>query len=255
MALAWQQDLEPGLPSAATFLGQGALILQGVIPAARVEAMRAAFLERYRPYLEDRGHADALRVGDRRFMVTIDLESPFAAPEVFAPPAVHPLMLSLLSPSCVIGSFGGVVSLPGAADQHLHRDFAEELFPGTPLEPMLPPYAVTMVVPLIDVDETTGTTAVWPGSHRQRRAQEDYPPEAGHWARMSAGDVMLMDYRLVHAGTANRSDAPRPILYVVYCRPWFRDHVNYRIQQRLKIPESSWPLIPEAYRAMLSHAG
>lgn len=250
--------LEPAVASASTFLGQGALLLRGVIPTARVAAMHSAFLERHRSYLVDLAHEDALKVGDRRFMVTVDLEPPFADAEVFAPAAVHPLMLALLallSPSCVMGSFGGVVSLPSAADQHLHRDFSEELFPWTPLEPMLPPYAVTMVVPLIDVDETTGTTAVWAGSHRQRLRQEDYPPDEARWARMSVGDVLLMDYRLVHAGTANHSLAPRPILYVVYCRPWFRDHINYGIQQRLRVPHTSWPLIPERYRALLLHAG
>lgn len=246
------RDLKPAAATAATFLAQGAMLLPSVIPRSCIEAMREAFLDRYRRYLEDRPHADALRVGDRRFMVTIDIEPPFADSDVLAPAGVLPLVRALLSDDCIIGSFGGVISLAGAADQHLHRDFAEQLFPGTPLEPMLPPYAITMVVPLIDVDERTGTTAVWPGSHRHRRNQADYPTDDACWPRMSMGDVLLMDYRLVHAGTANRSARPRPILYVVYCRPWFRDSVNFRIQQRLKISEQGWGSIPERYRGLLA---
>ncbi len=252
--LACRHMLETAPASAERFRAEGALLLRGVIPRDCVESMRAAFLERYRDYLEVGARADALCVGERRFMVTVDFEPPFIDDRVYAPVTVLGLLQQLLSPDCIVGSFGGVVSLPGAADQHLHRDFAEQLFPGTPLEPLFPPYAVTLVVPLIDVDEVTGTTAVWPGSHRQRRAQDEYPPDEGRWPRMSQGDVLMMDYRLVHAGTANRSTLPRPILYIVYCRPWFRDHVNYRIQPRLRIPASSWPLIPDAHRPLFAHA-
>jgi len=230
---------------AREFREEGAISLKAVIAPSTVEVLREAFMSRCSAYLSDGPHPDALKVGDRRFMITPTFEPPFSDPAVFASGEAIPLLRELLGKDCILGSFGAVVSLAGAAAQHRHRDFSEQLFPGTPLEPMVPPYAITLIVPLIDVDETTGTTLLWPGSHRQRRPQDEYPLEGAVWPRLSAGDGLLIDYRLVHAGSANHSQAPRPILYLTYCRPWFRDHVNYQLQPRLRLSASGLPELPE----------
>ena len=42
-----------------------------------------------------------------------------------------------------------------------------------------------------------------------------------------AGSAILFDYRTFHQGGANRSDRPRPILYFVYARSWYRDVHNW----------------------------
>jgi len=141
-----------------------------------------------------------------------------------------------------------VTALPGAEDQPIHLDHPP-LFEAAPhLTNSIPPYAVTMVVPLVDIDEQTGTTAIWEGSHKKsddqnsedrfrllsRLMQEpDYSMAARPLPRQ--GDVYLMDYRVIHGGLANRSQIDRPILYVVYSRPWFRDGFNFGTEST-----SSW---------------
>ena len=45
---------------------------------------------------------------------------------------------------------------------------------------LLPAYALTVVVPLIDMDECHGTTAVWPGSHRWTSVNDGITPETPH---------------------------------------------------------------------------
>ena len=52
---------------------------------------------------------------------------------------------------------------------------------------------------------------------------------AGAHVRLEAdaGSAILFDYRTFHAGGANRSDRPRPILYFVYARSWYRDVHNW----------------------------
>ncbi|MGQ0799783.1 MAG: phytanoyl-CoA dioxygenase family protein [Pseudomarimonas sp.] len=239
----------------ADFLRLGTLVLPSLVASETVEQLRASFFATYARYLAEQAHPDALRVGDRRYMITTDLVGPFADPAAFAPPVVLDLMRSLLTTECVIGSVGVVLSLPGAAAQHVHRDFAIELFPGSGLDPILPPYAITLVVPLVDVDPVIGTTLVWPGSHRQRRAQNDYAIDEAVWPRLKAGDGLLMDYRLVHGGSANHSSLPRPILYIVYCRPWFRDHVNYRIQPRLRLDPDALASMQAEHRALFADSG
>jgi ectoine hydroxylase-related dioxygenase (phytanoyl-CoA dioxygenase family) len=44
---------------------------------------------------------------------------------------------------------------------------------------------------------------------------------------LAAGDAILFDYRLWHAGGANRTEERRPILYHIYARPWFDDTFNF----------------------------
>lgn len=40
---------------------------------------------------------------------------------------------------------------------------------------------------------------------------------------LPASSVMAFDYRLVHRAGENRSAMARPVFYVTYARPWFRD--------------------------------
>ena len=42
-----------------------------------------------------------------------------------------------------------------------------------------------------------------------------------------AGSAILFDYRILHRGLRNDTDAPRPMLYYTYGRQWFRDSTNY----------------------------
>ena len=42
-----------------------------------------------------------------------------------------------------------------------------------------------------------------------------------------AGTAILMDYRTVHRGTANKSNKMRPMAMMIYGRRWWQDSVNY----------------------------
>lgn len=64
------------------------------------------------------------------------------------------------------------------------------------------------------------------------------------------GSCLLMDYRLTHQGLANRSNQVRPVLSMVYNRPWFRDAVNYKKQPPLAISTEEFSRIPESYRGL-----
>jgi ectoine hydroxylase-related dioxygenase (phytanoyl-CoA dioxygenase family) len=117
-------------------------------------------------------------------------------------------------------------------------------------------------VPLVDLDESTGTTALWEGSHRYKSQSEEQRWSAEEllrlegaampWPRM--GDCYFMDFRLRHAGTPNLSSLPRPILYLVYSRGWFQDRKNFDIQTPLLISWEEYDRIPEEYRQLFINA-
>src|SRR5262245_35112462 len=80
--------------TARRFGMDGALILENVLDAALIARAKQAFGKQYARYLDGNTHRDALMVGDRRLMITIDLEPPFANPRLFA----NPLILSVMAP-------------------------------------------------------------------------------------------------------------------------------------------------------------
>jgi ectoine hydroxylase-related dioxygenase (phytanoyl-CoA dioxygenase family) len=235
--------------AADAFRAAGCLVVHDVLDVDLVESLRHAFLARNRRYLSERNHHDALKVGGRRYMVTVRLRPPFSDPRVYANPLVMRIVAQLLG-DVRLFAFGGVVALPGAPEQHLHAD-NEGLFDDPKLDSRLPPYAVSALIPLIDVDgAVTGTTQVWPGTHLtaglplgERGFVDPVLPR---------GSVLLMDYRLVHRGTPNPSATVRPILYNVYARPWFRDPTNYRQQAPLLIGPVQRSRVPGAHRALFS---
>jgi hypothetical protein len=251
------QELSDGVlsPERLQFAGtqlqrDGCLLLEGIFPVDAIEIWRKAFLDRYQSYLEDKKHGDALKVGDRRFMITIRLEPPFDDPNLYGNSILLQVLRKALSNECVLGSFGCVASLPGAEDQHVHRD-SPALFGEGLIESMLPSYATTAILPLIDMNEKTGVTRVWSRSHRMRDPEQQLP-----WTDPQAaiGSALLMDYRLMHQGTRNRSDQVRPIIYLVYNRPWYRDPVNFACQPPLSISRASYERLPQSTRTLFAGA-
>lgn len=244
------------------FRVNGCLFLKNSIDPDLVQGMQTDFLARYAGIDRDEVEASCLKVGVGRYMFTVRLQKPYMNPEIYAAPGIIPVVKELLGDDCIIQSIGVVCAYPGAEMQHVHRD-NPPLFPEAGgLNAFFPPYALHVVVPLVDLDEATGTTALWEGSHRVKSAREErkFSREALErlegaylpWPKI--GDSYFMDFRLRHAGTANRSDQPRPILYLVYSRRWYQDRKNYEKQSRLLISRAEYEQIPAEHRHLFDNA-
>ncbi len=223
------------------FKTYGVLQLDNVFPIAMIQRLQDAFFARYTEYFRKHDHPDALRLGDQRYMLTVDLEQPFDNPELYASPLVLPIFRELLGDDCVIGAFTAVISLPGAENQSLHKD-TRALFPATPWQHALPNFCVQMIVPLVPLDTVVGTTRVYKGSHTMPLQQAKALPSQDPIVPL--GSCLLTDYRLGHRGLGNRSDQVRPILTIIFNRPWFRDHINYIQQPPLRIGDEQYQTIP-----------
>jgi hypothetical protein len=229
---------------------EGTLILEDIVDPALILEARETFVQRYARYLDGRKHDDALEVGDRRQMITLDLEPPFDQRELLANSWLCSVLSVAFEGDFVLGAYGVVCSLPAAPRQHVHQD-GGDLFPQAALNRLLPMAAATVAIPLLEMNEVHGTTAVWPGSHRdETRASA----EIGDEPLVREGSCMLWDYRLRHGGTPNRSAVPRPLLYMTYCRPWFMDHKNYRQQVAVRAPKRFLTGLPEDLRRVLARA-
>jgi ectoine hydroxylase-related dioxygenase (phytanoyl-CoA dioxygenase family) len=199
----------------SSFRINGALIIENIVDAAIIAEARRAFDERYSYYLNHPDPESMLMVGARRLQITIKLEPPFDKPPLFANPYLLPVIGAELGDGFVLGSFGIVCSLPSAPAQNRHHDGGVLFRSG--IDYVLPATAITVGIPLLEMNEVHGTTALWLGSHRDRgRLQGERIEPVVH-----EGSCMLWDFRLWHCGTPNRSTLPRPLLFLTYCRPWF----------------------------------
>ncbi|MDA0787608.1 MAG: phytanoyl-CoA dioxygenase family protein [Proteobacteria bacterium] len=233
------------------FADAGVMIFDDVWPVSQIADLHAAYSATYMYYHQDREFADALAVGDKRKMITIAIEGRFNDPDIFANPTMFPIIRKLLGDDVILGSFVSVTSLPGSLDQKPHLDMPL-LFEAEGMSPELPSHSLTLVIPLVDMNATNGTTAFFPGSHK---VVADEPPDRAPVAPdVLVGSALLFDARVWHGGTPNRSTAPRPVLYSTYQRSWFRDTVNFLSQSPLVMDATEWAKIPEQHRFLFDWA-
>ena len=260
-----QLDESSAEDAAQLFRVHGTLMLRNALNRDLVSSMRRSFLEECASRDPEVITKESLLVGDKRLMITVPISGPFNDPRVYASPLFLPIVKQVLGDDCVLQSFGGVCAFPGSEIQHVHRDhpnlFPEEI----DFNAFLPPFALHVVIPLVDLNEECGTTALWEGSHRlmprQRELQktreeldEGDPLEGATLPYPRTGDCYFMDFRLRHRGTPNTSKYPRPILYMVFSRKWFQDFENFTVQRRLQIDQSNLDKIPEEHRGLFQNA-
>ena len=234
------------------FLEHGVLVIENVFDEALIERCRDNVLEGYRAYFENVRHKDALRIGDKRFQVTVSIEGPFNDEAFYANPLLTPLLGRWLDEKFVLGSLTASVSLPGAKLQWSHKDHPR-IFSRRDEEPVLPPVGVSVMIPLIDIDWRVGTTRVQKGSHRVSLDASRRMPSLSPYVRR--GSCFLMDHRLSHLGEPNRSERVRPILNMLYHRRWFRDSLNFRDQPPVRVSAEELEKVPERHRRLLRWTG
>ena len=109
---------------------------------------------------------------------------------------------------------------------------------GPPCAPGGSAYAVCVFVPLLDLDEKTGCTQFWPGSHVHQHLLGFGPAgnvlETTVRAQVAAGSAVLYDYRILHRGLENTcSDGRRDVVQVVYHKPDYTEARNYSTKSLL----------------------
>jgi hypothetical protein len=136
---------------------------------------------------------------------------------------------------------GGIVSLPGAADQAMHAD-TPHLFENIP---DLPAHYINVFAPCTEFHDKVGGTAFVHGSHNlaftARHCGDDtyssdnskvYPFLVRPC--LTVGDVVLFDCRILHFGLANTSESTeRCICYTNTWQNWFHDAKNWDMNRAI----------------------
>ncbi len=219
----------------------GTLQIDNVFDPGRIAKLHEAFVERYTPYFREDNHPDALYLGDKRYMLTMDIEEPFNDAALIAAPLVMPIIRKMLGDDFVLGAYTAVISLPGSKDQDLHKDHPA-LFPNTPWHHTLPCFAAQVIIPLVPLNEMTGTTRFYKGSHRIDT--ENVEALGFQDPIVPVGSCLLNDYRCAHRGVGNRSLQVRPMLTLIFTRRWFHDYRNYAKQPPIRLSEQAYEQLP-----------
>jgi ectoine hydroxylase-related dioxygenase (phytanoyl-CoA dioxygenase family) len=239
--------------AARAMTAAGTLVLRDVFDPALIDRLREHFVATYHKDYADPARRRMEKVGDRRNLGVVEVEGVMNDPDVYANPLCHSVAKKLLGDSCIVGQFGSVTSLPGAADQNPHRD-SPWLFSQPEFDVAVPVYAITTVIPLVDAHvDGPGTTRVWPGTHRVTSDEQAAEMPSVDLV-LQRGSCLLMVCLLRHGGTANRSAAPRPILYISYQRTWFRDYDGYRLKPPLHIGDGEFSKVPRELRYLFAWA-
>jgi Phytanoyl-CoA dioxygenase (PhyH) len=168
--------------------------------------------------------------------------------ECLLEPSVLELVAHVLGPRFKLSSLNARAAEPDIASaQPLHADMGA-------LPDAQGFWVCNALFMLDDFKTENGSLRAVPGSHRSGRlpAEALADPQAPHpdeeLVTGRAGDVVVMNAHLWHAGTANGSPRRRLALHSFYCRA---DKPQQQYQKRLLRPETAARLSPEA-RAMLA---
>lgn len=202
----------------------GWCIVEDVIPAHEVEAVRHATLETTSRHRNPKAPRN---IGHLSGVINYDQS---VAPYL-ATPHLLTLLEGILGPHVRISYTTATINEPGNARGGWHADwpFNQNNAGAIPAPYADRPMHITTIWMLSPFSAETGGTLVVSGSHHMPNnptggygpaALEPYPTEIN--AIGKAGDVLVMDSRLWHATAPNMTDQPRVAIVVRYA-PWWLD--------------------------------
>lgn len=192
---------------------QGYALLRGAIPAEWLDALRAAFDSGVKPSAQ----WPVPRGMDWRHS-QLDLDPTIQA--LCRLPQVLAVAGELIAERFFLAQVEGREPLAGGGFQSLHRDLSAQR-PGD---------SVSALAYFDDYGPENGATRIVPGSHRQRpdEAPFDFNDESQTVQLAGcAGDILLFDVDLVHAGSLNPSGARRRSVLISYwAEPLYASHLE-----------------------------
>jgi len=109
-----------------------------------------------------------------------------------------------------------ITSTPGSGNQRWHQGFQYLFHP----EERLPPYAVVVGIPLVNVTQAMGPTEFCP--RKKLRFYQGYTCGGAPFSLPSSlGTAIIFDYKTLHRGPANPTSHERPMISMVFSKLFF----------------------------------
>lgn len=228
---------------AGTLRTDGALILDRVLTAAQVDAVRAEI----NPYVDATAPGRDAFTGHQTTRTGALVARSPACRELIMHPTILAACDAFLLPACdryQLHLTQVIRIRPGQPRQPLHRD---RLAWGGFLKGVEP--QLNTIWAMTDFTQANGATQVVPGSPSwpdDRRATAD---EIGY-AEMERGSVLVYSGSVIHAGGENRTTGDRIGVNLTYCLGWLRQEEN----QYLSCPPAIARTLDPKLQALLGYA-
>ena len=127
---------------------------------------------------------------------------------------------------------GVVLSAANSDGQYFHRDVDVMQNTRTCGSEMvnLDDFYFTVLMPcMVDVTPENGPTEFYAGSHRQ--ASHDFDEGSLEYVCAPLGSAVVFNGKLYHRGSANTSDADRPVIYQIWHKMWYNDYYREGVDE------------------------
>ena len=176
------------------------------------------------------GYKEIVQRHLHRFEVPYKMDTEKVSSAVLGCARLMSVVRAILGEDCITANKSIVLSLPGAEDQTWHVDGGH-----LSMTEDLPCHCLNVFIPLVDVQHEDGPTEIRPGSHFLTRDLKRQYLAAFMTKKLrkteapclKRGGALLFDYRVLHRGLANTSSRPRPVLVYTFCKPFFKDLLNF----------------------------
>ena len=209
----------------------GVVVVDGAFEPDAIDLLRQEVTVRHPEFAHPEELTDFQNNGDQRFIAPVSISRRIFESGILGHRSLDAVARGILGEKWVVDACGLTMALPGCQAQKLHRD-GESLYPEFPIKKLLPAYALTVMIPLIDVLKDGGTTAFQLGTHSYKAELDQSVPVSTTLAR---GSFIVWNFEVMHGGEANRSDQPRPMLYMTLCRPFWTDMTNFGGTSRVRL--------------------
>lgn len=226
-------------------LRDGFCVLRRHIPENKLISWKEEFLPLLQKQIELEGPRTSR--GSNRYYVTLPFSFPFADSSIFEDDSILAILEKLVGIDPTFCQLATDTPLLGSEYQDVHRD-TPPLFPEAGFE--TPPFQLAVNFPLIDVTLENGPIEVARRTHMVSREKGMQMIESGETTLesipMNLGDVMIRDVRGLHRGTPNRTNTPRPMVVLGYCRRWY-----FRPEVSIQVPRTALNSLSERARRLL----
>lgn len=221
----------------------GVLVIKGGYDRELIENVNSAqhnhFQQWFRNSSEVNNTSSDIKRSEGRYEIKLPMRPPFTNEALLRAPLVYPLLQNLLGHMIEIDTFGLLTLFPHTPKMHWHRDTA--ILFSYDQQPDQPSHGIVVFIPMVDISTDMGPTEFilktqipCAQSQLQEYLFEDVflklcPWFGSTWKAIAGmGDAILLDTRILHRGTENRSDKRRPMLKISYVKDFWYDSVNYK---------------------------
>lgn len=220
----------------------GCIVIENILSQAQIEALKTDL----QPYFQRAEYCH----GDFYGYVTKRLSGLIAKSPMCQNMSIHPLVLGVMDQFLLKGcreyqlNLTQAISIgPGEPEQIIHPDDPMFPFEHVGYEAM-----INCMWAVDDFKMENGATHVVPGSHKWPRDRRPEPHEIIQGV-MPAGSVLIYFGSLLHAGGANKTQAPRLGVVLSYCLGWLKQAEN----NFLAVPREQAAQLPERLQRLLGY--